>query len=105
MIQKIQTYEPKFKGANVNLTVIADCHGNTSRLAKTIKTIENHAKEIFPKAESASTRNIFAIVGDWFINPSKKGFITHPELSNGDLQNLALVKTIDSIKSRKRQKT
>lgn len=98
MINKIQGSDTAFKGARVNILATADNHGNIMRLPRLLKTVENNAKEIFPKSESESTLNFFAIVGDWFINPSKKGFITHPELSNGDLQNLALLKTIDSVR-------
>ncbi|MBE7711339.1 MAG: hypothetical protein E7Z92_04275 [Cyanobacteria bacterium SIG31] len=98
MISRIQPSEPNFKGARVNIFATADNHGNILRLPRLLKTLENNAKEIFPKVESPSTRNVFAIVGDWFINPSKKGFVTHPELSNGDLQNLALIRTIDSVR-------
>ncbi len=98
MINRIQGNETAFKGARVNILATADNHGNIMRLPRLLKTVENNAKEIFPKSESESTLNFFAIVGDWFINPSKKGFITHPELSNGDLQNLALLKTIDSVR-------
>ena len=29
----------------------------------------------------------------------KKGFITHPEITNGDLQNIALLKLIDNIEN------
>ena len=99
MIQKIQSSETSFKGARVNILASADNHGNIMRLPRVIKTIENNAKEIFPKAGENSTANFFTLVGDWFINPSKKGFLTHPELSNGDFQNLALLKTIDNVKA------
>lgn len=99
MIHKIGTGEPSFKSARVNILATADSHGNIMRLPRVLKTIENNAKEIFPKAEEQSTFNFFAIVGDWFINPSKKGLMTHPELSNGDMQNVALLKTIDSVRN------
>ncbi len=98
MINRIQGNDTAFKGARVNILATADNHGNIMRLPRLLKTVENNAKEIFPKSESPSTLNFFAIVGDWFINPSKKGFVTHPELSNGELQNLALLKTIDSVR-------
>lgn len=98
MIQKVGMNEPSFKGARVNILATADSHGNIMQLPRVLKTIENNAKEIFPKAESSSTMNFFAIVGDWFINPSKKGLLTHPELSNGDMQNLSMLRTIDALK-------
>lgn len=98
MIQKVQSSNPTFQAARVNILATADNHGNILRLPRVLKTIENNAGEFFPKSESPSTKNFFAIVGDWFINPSKKGFVTHPDLSNGDIQNLALLKTIDSVR-------
>lgn len=98
MIPKISSSDLSFEGAKVNILATADNHGNILRLPRLIKTVENNAKDIFVNANSPSTKNIFAIVGDWFINPSKKGFVTHPDLSNGDLQNLALLKTIDNMR-------
>ena len=98
MINKIQAGSPNFGAARVNILATADNHGNIMRMPRVLKTIENNAKEIFPKTGDSSTANFFTIVGDWFINPSKKGFLTKPELCNGDLQNLALLKTIDSVK-------
>ena len=98
MITRVQSGSPDFKAARINILATADNHGNIMQLPRVLKTIENNAKEIFPKAESPSTFNFLTIVGDWFINPSKKGLFTHPELSNGDMQNLAMLKTIDSVK-------
>lgn len=98
MINRIQSSDPSFRAARVNILATSDNHGNLMRLPRFMKTIENNAKEIFPKAGDLSTANFFTIVGDWFINPSKKGFITFPELSNGDFQNLALIKTIDAVR-------
>lgn len=98
MITRVQSGSPDFKAARINILATADNHGNIMQLPRVLKTIENNAKEIFPKAESPSTFNFLTMVGDWFINPSKKGLLTHPELSNGDMQNLAMLKTIDSVK-------
>ena len=99
MLTKIDsTTNTNFKAANVNLLVTADNHGNVMTLPRFIKTIENNAKDIFVNSEKKTTANFFAIVGDWFINPSKKGFKTQTNLSNGEIQNLALLKTLDTIK-------
>lgn len=88
-----------FKGARVNIVAFSDNHGNiTNGLTDLLNTFDKNKKEIFPNSIGASVVNILAIVGDWFINPSKKGFITRSELTNGDLQNLALQKTIELIK-------
>ena len=88
-----------FRAARGNILAIGDVHGNTMTLPRVLKTIENNAKDIFYKSGEVSTANFFTIVGDWFINLSKKGFITHPEITNGDLQNIALLKLIDNIEN------
>lgn len=90
--------DTSFKAGYLNILATADNHGKIMELPKVIKCIENNSANIFPKAESKSTLNLFSIVGDWFINPSKKGFITNPELTNGDVQKWALIRAIDSIK-------
>ncbi len=87
-----------FKAGYLNILATADNHGKITELPKVISSIENNASYIFPKAGKNSVLNLFSIVGDWFINPSKKGFITNAELSNGDVQKWALITLIDSIK-------
>ena len=99
MLTGINSTDVSFKAGYVNILAIADSHGKIMELPKVIKSIENNAGNIFPKAGEKSTLNLFSVVGDWFINPSKKGFITKPDLTNGDLQKWALLKTIDNIKS------
>lgn len=88
-----------FKAGYLNILATADNHGKIIELPKVIKSIENNSGSIFPRAGNRSTLNLFSIVGDWFINPSKKGFITNPDLTNGELQKWALLKTIDNIKA------
>lgn len=88
-----------FRAGYLNILATADNHGKIMELPKVIKSIENNAGNIFPNAGSKSTLNLFSITGDWFINPSKRGFITNPELTNGDMQKWALIKTIDNVKA------
>ncbi len=100
MITRINTTSnTAFKAGYLNVLATADNHGKIMELPKVIKSIENNAGSIFPKAGNKSTLNLFSIVGDWFINPSKQGFITNPELTNGDMQKWALLRTIDNIKA------
>ncbi|MCQ2743638.1 MAG: metallophosphoesterase [bacterium] len=93
------TNNTAFKAGYLNVLATADNHGKIMELPKVIKSIENNAGSIFPKAGNKSTLNLFSIVGDWFINPSKQGFITNPALTNGDMQKWALLRTIDNIKA------
>ena len=86
-----------FKAAQVNILATSDNHGNVHSLPLLGETIKNNRKDIFEKAEEPSTLNIFAVAGDWFINPSKKGFLTKPKLTNGDIQHQFLNKTIKFV--------
>lgn len=87
-----------FKAAQVNILATSDNHGNVHSLPKFVKTIEVNQDDIFEKTDDPSTLNIFAIAGDWFINPSKKGFITKEKMKNGDIQLRFLKKTIESVR-------
>ena len=87
-----------FKAAQVNILATADNHGNLNTLPLLAETVKNNKSDIFIKADEKSTLNIFAIAGDWFINPSKKGYLTNRELTNGDIQKKFLDKTIDYVR-------
>ncbi len=88
-----------FKAAQVNILGTADNHGNLNTIPLLAETIKANKEDIFIKAQEKSTLNIFAVVGDWMINPSKKGFLTNPSMTNGDIQRKFLDKTIDYVKS------
>lgn len=94
MITAIRGYNPRFEAAQVNILATSDNHGNVHSLPIMTETIKNNRKDIFVKADEPSTLNIFALSGDWFINPSKKGFLTKPKATNGDIQNQFLNRTI-----------
>lgn len=98
LTDKVSTANPTFKAGYLNILATADNHGKIMELPKVLKSIENNAGNIFPNAESKSTLNLFSVVGDWFINPSKSGFLTNGDLTNGDVQKWALIRVIDSIK-------
>ncbi len=87
-----------FKAAQVNVLATSDNHGNVHSLPKFVKTVETNKSDIFQKAAEPSTLNVFAVAGDWFINPSKKGFKTKPRMTNGDIQLRFLNDTISSVK-------
>ncbi len=86
-----------FKAARVNILATSDNHGNVHSLPKFVKTVETNKSDIFLNSEDKSTLNIFAIAGDWFINPSKKGFFTKPKATNGDIQLKFLKETIGAV--------
>ena len=86
MLTAIQGTTPNFKAAQVNIVATSDNHGNLLTYPMLAQTMQNNKKDIFIKAEEPSTLNILAVAGDWFINPSKKGYRTRPDSDSGKLQ-------------------
>ena len=95
MLTAINGISPNFKAAQVNIAATSDNHGNLLTYPMLAQTIRNNKKDIFVKADEPSTLNVLAIGGDWFINPSKKGYVTDPESSSGDLQHKFLSRFIN----------
>lgn len=87
-----------FKAAQVNIAAMSDNHGNVHSLPRLVGTIEQNKGDIFKKADEKSTLNMFAIAGDFFMNPKKKGYLTKPEMSNGDIQANFLQKVVNTVK-------
>ena len=87
-----------FKAAQVNILAMSDNHGNVQNLPQLVGTIDKNKGDIFKKADEKSTLNMFAIAGDFFMNPHKKGYMTKPELSNGDIQANFLNKGVNTVK-------
>lgn len=75
-----------FKAADINILAMADQHGNVTTMPQVEQTIRLKAKDLFKAPSAKSTLNVFANAGDFFINPSKQGYLTHPEKTNGDIQ-------------------
>lgn len=83
-----------FKSSQINITSMADNHGDVLTIPDVIKTMNSHSDEIFVNQNSNSTKNVLAIAGDFFMNPDKKGILTDPEKTFGDVQYKFLVKLI-----------
>jgi hypothetical protein len=91
-------YSPNFRAARLNILATADNHGNLLSMPQFFNTIKHNKDEIFPKAHDKSTLNVFAIAGDFFINPSKRGFLTYRSATNGEIQTNFLRTLTKSIK-------
>lgn len=86
-----------FEGARANYVANADNHANLRTLGDLYGTIKDNKEDIFesynPK-DYDSTLNIYANAGDFFVNPSQKGWLTKGKtledetknLTNGDVQ-------------------
>jgi len=80
------------KASRVNIVSIADNHGDVLKMQQLMKGFQVNRREIFEKATDKSTLNLFAIAGDFFMNPLKKGFFTNPGYTSGDIQYNFLTK-------------
>jgi 2',3'-cyclic-nucleotide 2'-phosphodiesterase (5'-nucleotidase family) len=89
---------PTFKSSLVNIVSTADNHGDLLNMPQMVKAIQANKKDLFEKSSEKSTMNMFAIAGDFFMNPSKKGFLTNPDATNGDIQYNFLTKIIHTAK-------
>lgn len=88
--------QPSFKAARLNILATADNHGHLVSMPVLMTAIEENKKDIFQKAEEKSTQNVFAIAGDFFINPMVKNLLTKPDKTNGDIQYEFLLKLIET---------
>lgn len=87
-----------FQSARLNMIVSSDNHGNLTTLPEFFNAIEKNKDDIFQKAQEPSTLNLFINAGDFFINPSKKGFLTSPKSTNGAIQKKFLGELIEDVK-------
>lgn len=88
-----------FKAAQINIIATSDNHGQLTSLPQFYNAIEDNKQDIFQKADKSSTLNLFVNAGDFYINPSKYGFLTYPNATNGNIQKAFLAKLIHLIKS------
>lgn len=90
-----------FKGGTLNILAMADNHGKINTLHKVANSVDKNFAQIFQNPNNKCTTNIFAIVGDFFLNPIKKGILTKNNSSKqiGDIQCSFLSKFIKHLKS------
>ena len=91
---------PSFKAANVNILALSDTHGQVRYCSRFYDTFLSHKNDIFTLTDNLKNKacnlNLFAIAGDWFMNPGTRGvFRTCADQSAGLLQNRFLKKLIE----------
>ena len=87
-----------FGQANINIVALSDTHGQLEKTGAMYDTYEKNKDDIHPDSKNKSNKNVLAIVGDWFMNPTRKGYLSFKE-TIGDMQGKFLGKLIDRIKS------
>ncbi len=97
MIRAINNSSLSFKSSQVNILSTADNHGDILAMPQIMKAVEMNKRDMFERSGEAGTLNLFAIAGDFFLNPKKGGFLTNPENSAGDIQHNFLKKIIKTV--------
>ncbi|MCR5261261.1 MAG: metallophosphoesterase [Candidatus Gastranaerophilales bacterium] len=87
-----------FGQANINIAAFSDTHGQIEKTAAICDTYEKHKEEIHPDSQNKSNKNVLAVVGDWFMNPTRKGYLSFKE-TIGDMQGKFLGDFIERMKS------
>lgn len=89
-----------FEAARLNILATSDNHGRVNDLPAYYDTLENNSKEIFPEKEKNSTFNLFAVAGDWSMNTAKKGLMSNPKKTIGQVHFEILNKFIFLLKNK-----
>ena len=98
MIRAVNNSSLSFKSSQVNILSTADNHGDILAMPQIMKAVEMNKRDMFERAQEKGTMNLFAIAGDFFLNPKKSGFLTNPENLNGDIQHNFLKKIIQTVR-------
>ena len=86
IIQSVNTYKPQtFKGATISINALSDSHGELSLANNALEEMRARKNGIFTP-QKLGCKNITAVSGDWFIDGSRKGYLSHPEMPNGIFQ-------------------
>lgn len=86
-----------FGKANMNIAALSDTHGQIDKTAAICDTYEKHKEEVHPDGKNKSNLNVLAVVGDWFMNPTRKGYLSFKE-TIGDMQGKFLGDLITRMK-------
>ena len=85
-VNKIFRSNINFQSAQLNIAATADNHGSITSIPQLIKTVQENNSDIFENSDEKSTMNLFAIAGDYFMYPEKRGLLTKKDKTIGDIQ-------------------
>lgn len=91
-----------FGKSQINIVATSDNHGRTGTLPKYYHLIQSRISELFgikPKKNPKSVANVAIFNGDWFMNPKPKGYLSKPNLCNGDVQFTFLRSFVNMFKA------
>ena len=97
-VQSINTFKPvSFKSATVSINAFSDTHGELSLANNALEEMRVRKNGVF-LPQRKGYKNITAISGDWFIDGSREGYISHPEMKNGIFQLTIFNKFMTELK-------
>ena len=97
-VQSINTFKPvSFKSATININAFSDTHGELSLANNAFEEMRVRKNGVL-LPQKKGYKNITAISGDWFIDGSRKGYISHPEMKNGIFQLTIFNKFMTELK-------
>lgn len=89
-----------FGASQVNIMAVSDVHGRMKDIEGLCDNFQSNLATIFPDKDMKSTLNVFAIAGDWFMNPGQKGFASDRTKTAAYYQTLFLDKFIETVKNK-----
>lgn len=87
---------PSFSAGIVNINAVSDVHGELKYAGHALECMRT--SDVFEKDEKGKT-NVFAVVGDWFMDGGRKGYITNPDKSMQEMQGKILNLFFEGIRT------
>lgn len=102
LIAPKQCNNVSFGKSEVNIVATSDNHGKTETLPRYYHLIHSKISELFGKKTKntpKSVANVAVFNGDWFMNPRPTGYLSKPNLCNGDIQYTFLRSFVNMFKA------
>lgn len=74
-----------FKGAVLSVNTASDAHGSLKKLGRFYQDFEEHKDEVILK-DKKGNKNVFIMLGDWFISGGTKGYKTDKNANSNTFQ-------------------
>ena len=87
-----------FRGATLNINAFSDTHGELSLANQALEEMRSRKNDIFLKTNEKGTANVISVCGDWFMDGSRKGYLTNPSKEVARFQLDVLNEFIRQIK-------
>ena len=71
-------HNASFRGATLNINAFSDTHGELSLANQALEEMRSRKNDIFLKTNEKGTANVISVCGDWFMDGSRKGYLTNP---------------------------